>query len=344
MFTPLFHPHIGGVETHVKRLTEELIKKEYIIMIVTSRYNQSLLNFEKLNNVNVHRFYRTSLPKIWLWIFKHRQLIKKSDIIHCHDFHTFIFWYLPFRLLYPFKPVFITFHGHEGVFPIPRTIKLKRKIAEFLTKGNICVGDFIPKWYDTNADFIIYGGVGFPNSEEGVGDQKNSGVFVGRLESDTGIMTYINALKILKINYGINLEVDVCGDGSLRENIEATIKENKLSVKLLGFVDNLLGYMRKNRFAFVSGYLTILEAMINKNLVFAVYENELKKDYLTLMPNSERTMVIVGSPEELAEKIAHYSKNPEKANEKINNAYKFAKEKTWEKVADTYIQLWRTKK
>lgn len=342
MFAPLFHPHIGGVEKHVKRLSEELIKKGHKISLITIKHDKTLPSFEKLNKIKVHRFPRMSLPKTWFWIYKHRDLIKSADIIHCHDFATFIYWYLPFRFLYLLKPVFVTFHGFEGIIPIPKKILLMRKVAEFLTKGNICIGDYIPKWYGTKATFVSYGGVDIPPTISNT--NYDSAVFIGRLEKDTGIMTYVNAIKILKNKYNINFEVDICGDGSLRETIEKAIKENELNIKLHGFVENPTDYLIKSKFAFVSGYLAILEAMINKKLVFSVYENELKRDYLTLMPNSKSMMIITSSPEELAEKIAYYHKNPERAEEKIENAYNFAKEQTWDKVADTYLKLWSVEK
>ena len=162
MFAPLFHPHIGGVEKHVKRLSEELIKKGYEVTVVTINYNQSLPDFQVLSRIKVYRFPKMRLPKIWFWICKYRKLIKSADIIHCHDFSTFIYWYLPFRFLYPLKPVFITFHGYEGITPIPKKTLFKRKVTEFLTRGNICIGDYIPKWYGTKASFISYGGVDIP--------------------------------------------------------------------------------------------------------------------------------------------------------------------------------------
>jgi len=340
MFAPLFHPHIGGVEKHVKRLSEELIKKRHKITVITIKHDQSLPDFEELGKIKVFRFQKMRLPKVWLWIYSHRYLIKNANIIHCHDYTTFIYWYLPFRFLYPLKPVFITFHGYEGIIPIPREILFKRKITEFLTKGNICIGDYIPKWYGTKADFISYGGVNMPPLPPVNNASYNGAIFIGRIEKDTGIMTYINALKILKSKYGINLKVNICGDGSLQEEIGRLAKENKLNSKLHGFVEDPVDYLIKSKFVFVSGYLAILEAMINKKLVFSVYDNELKKDYLTLIPNSEKMMVIVSSPEKLAKEILHYYKNPEKANEKIKNAYNFAKKQTWGKVANIYLKLW----
>jgi len=71
-------------------------------------------------------------------------LIQEADIVHCHDV---FFWYLPFRFLYPKKKVFTTFHGWEGIFPPKWQAKVIRNISEKLSFGNICVGDFIRKWY-----------------------------------------------------------------------------------------------------------------------------------------------------------------------------------------------------
>ncbi|TFH43143.1 MAG: glycosyltransferase [ANME-2 cluster archaeon] len=156
-------------------------------------------------------------------------------------------------------------------------------------------------------------------------------------------MAYIEAIKILKNKYNINIEVDICGDGSLRESVEKTILKNEMNIKLHGFVNNPTDYLVTSKFAFVSGYLAILEAMINKKLVFSIYENELKKDYLTLIPNINRMMIIASSSEELADKIAYYNKNTDAAEEMVKNADSFAKEQTWEKVADTYLKLWDVK-
>ena len=342
MFAPLFHPHIGGVDKHIKRISEVLARRGHEVSIITIKHDKSLPDFEELNKMKVYRFPKMRLPKVWLWIYKRRDLIKNANVVHCHDFATFIYWYLPFRFLYPLKPVFVTFHGYEGIIPIPRKILFKRKITELLTKGNICIGDYILKWYGTKASFISYGGVDMPAPLSNTNPE--GAVFIGRLEKDTGIMMYIDALRILKEKQGINLKLDVCGDGKLREKIQEIIKGNELNVELHGFVENPLDYLDKSKFAFVSGYLAMLEAMINKKLVFAVYENKLKKDYLTLMPNSKNMMVIASSPEELAEKIAYYLNHQKETEEKIKNAYLFSKDQTWEKVTNTYLKLWGMEK
>ncbi len=342
MLSPSFYPQIGGVENHVKRISEELIKKGHFIIIITAKNQESLLDYEEIKTIKVYRFSCSNLWEIWLWLFRKRELICNADVIHCHDFSTFIYWYLPFRFLFPFKPVFITFHGHEGILPIPKKILIERRITNILTKGNICIGAYIPKWYGTKTNYILYGGVDGPakNNIDEVLDYKKT-LYVGRLERDTGIMAYIMAIKILEGKYCLKLEMDVYGDGSLRSTLEDYINRNGLKVKIHGVVREAFSDCPVGKFAFVSGYLAILEAMINKKLVFALYENELKKDYLTALPNSGNIMVIVSNPHELAEKLFYYYENRNKTEQKIITAYNFAKQQTWGKIADSYLRLWK---
>jgi len=338
MFTPYFYPHLGGVEIHVKKVSEELVRAGYEVSIMTIKHGITLKDFEILNGIKIHRFSKIKLLQTWYWIYNHRDLIINADLIHCHDFNSFVFWYFPFRFMFLFKPVFVTFHGYEGIIPIPKKILFLRKITEFLTNGNICIGDYIRKWYGTKANFISYGGVDLLPIEKNT--HFETALFIGRLEKDTGIMTYIDAIKILKKKYNINFKVGICGDGSLRKTIDESIKTNELKVKLFGFVENPTDYLMKCKFAFVSGYLAILEAMISKKLVFSVYDNELKKDILNCIPDSRNTMIIASSPEDLADKIVYFLNNPEKEKEIINNGYNFAKNQTWKQVTAIYLKLW----
>lgn len=353
MVAPLFRPHIGGVEKHIERVSQELIERGHEVNIVTMKHDKELPDFEEFGKMKVYRFPRCFHPHIyipfmgfqeitvdvWWWLFKHRRLIQNSDLVHCHDFSTFVYWYLPFRFIYPQKRVFITFHGWEGIFPIPRKIILQRKIAEFFTKGNICVGHYIPAWYGTSCDFVTYGGIDEPK-EPPPKALRISAVFIGRLERDTDVLEYIDTIKILREEYNMEIKLEICGDGTLRERIQEIIKRMNLSIILQGFVKNPIEYLRRNRFSFATGYLTILESMINKRLVFCVYTNPLKKDYLTLMPNSRTIMITSSSGKELARKIRKIIDNPKIEKRMIKRAYDFAKKQTWGKVADAYLKLW----
>lgn len=345
MITPKFYPDIGGVEKHVLRVSEELINRGYEITVITKKQNVSTLEVDKHNAVTLYRIPCTRIHEIWLWLFKNRDILKRADIIHCHDFGTFIFWYLPFRVLYPKKPVFITFHGFEGIIPIPRTIVALRKMTEKLTKGNICIGDFIPKWYGTKPTMVLYGGVDLPKNLDQANtskpDQKKM-IYIGRLEEDTGVKEYISALVILKSKYNLDIPGYICGDGSLRSTIQSELTTHGLKHEMLGFVQSPEEYLQNCQFAFVSGYLAILEAMAYRKMVLNISTNALKNDYLRLIPNADAIMVTVDSPEELAERIAYYYNHPSTIDKFTVGARKFAEEHSWESVTDGYVRLWQS--
>ncbi|KKU58591.1 MAG: Glycosyltransferase, group 1 family protein [Candidatus Amesbacteria bacterium GW2011_GWA2_47_11b] len=155
MMTRLYWPHVGGVEKHVEKICDVLSKKHQIT-VVCEKHDPKLPDFGRRRGVAIYRIMGVDKWTIWKWWFGHLNLINNADIIHIHDV---FFWFLPFRLPYWFKKVYMTFHGYEGAdAPNWRQI-MWHKLAFWLTRGNICVGDFHRKWYGVKPDFVTYGAV-----------------------------------------------------------------------------------------------------------------------------------------------------------------------------------------
>ena len=345
--TPRFLPEIGGVEKHVYHVSRRLTANGYAVTILTGTRKSDLVPNEPIDGIPVYRINLSKGSKgkfkilrdvlsVWHFIIRNFQFLINTDVIHFHDVETFL-WFSPIILLIR-KPFFITFHGFEG-YPIPKVTRIFRKISEKMVDGNICVGQFITKWYGTKATYMTLGGVDSSelNSEFSA---EFSAVFVGRLTEDTSINEYIDALRTLQEQYGIKLPLHVCGDGPLRCKIEDFAKKNNLQIFLHGFVKNPERYVFSCRFAFVSGYLSILEAMSLKKPVFSIYRNNLKKDYLYSIPNAQNIMFLANSSKQLAQKINSVVTCPDVANQLVENAYVFANEHTWEKVAQIYQKLY----
>lgn len=338
-----FYPEIGGVEKHIYELSQELIRQGHAITVIAENHGSK--DVEQRNGIKIIRVNAGNDDwfkkfRIWQQIWKHRKLIKKSDIIHCHDV---FFWYLPFRFLYPKKPVFVTFHGYES-YPILGKAKLQHWLAEKLTRGNICIGDFIKKWYGTKPTFVAYGGVDSnlfaerayanrrvtPSTSSGK-KMKESALFIGRLDAQTGILTYVKAYEILQKKHP-KFVFTVVGDGEYRELIEK-------KVKVFGFQKDPEKYFQQHQFAFVSRYLSILEAFAARKLVFAVYDNPIKEDYLRMTPFA-KFLIIENNPELLAKKIEYYLNHPQEEKKMISYAHKWVSNQTWEKMSKTYLNHW----
>lgn len=337
--TRLFYPHIGGVEKHVMELGKRLVAKGHKIIVVTEELQGNIAdrNTAFKEGIEIYRIPVGSRNwskkfRIWFWLFKNRGLITNSDIIHCHDV---CFWYLPFRFLYPRKPVFTTFHGYES-YPVSLKAIIIRKISEKLSFGNICIGDFIKKWYGTKPDYVSYGAVEIPQlSLRGEQRRNNlsqpSAVFIGRLDDQTGILTYNEAFKILRKKYP-KFEFLVVGEGSYKNLI------NK-AAKVIGFQKDPEKYFQSYRFAFISRYLSILEAMAGKRLVFAVYDNPVKEDYLKMAPFAE-FIIIEDKAENLVYQVEKIINNPKIEQEMVEKAFEWVKNQTWEEMTKIYIKLW----
>jgi glycosyltransferase involved in cell wall biosynthesis len=345
--TPRFYPEIGGVEKHCYMVTQELSKHGIQVNVITGSLDHKLLPKERQNNLQIYRiffkkknnrnlFTILNLVKPWIFLLKNFQILIRNDIIHLHDFQTFL-WLCPFLIFFK-KNIFITFHGFES-YPISRYSRVIRKIAEQTLAGSICVGDFIIKWYGAKPEYITLGASEIHSLLTNPVDK--AAVFVGRLTNDSGVLDLIKAIEILKKNYAIQLSLHICGDGQLRKTIEETAKDCGLEIHIHGFVTTPKEYVISSRYVFATGYLSILEAMTLKKPVFSFYNNPLKRDYLYSFPEAEKLMVIASSPEDLAEKIFRAVENPDQTNLLVEHAYEFACEQTWDKVANLYLKLYR---
>jgi glycosyltransferase involved in cell wall biosynthesis len=336
----LFSPHIGGVEKHVWEIGTRLSQEGHRLIVITESSSEVYPNggnpslFETIDGIEVYRIpvgedEKAKKWKIWWWMWQQRGLVKKADLIHCHDV---FYWYMPLRFLYPFKKIYMTFHGYES-YPLKHSAIWMRKIAEKLTKGNICIGDFMKKWYGTKPTYISYGGVTIPKKDE-IGNMKvkrETAVFWGRLDDQTGILTYLASESIINKKYA-QFSLTVLGEGKLSNKIGHR-------VKTLAFQKNISEYLNNNQFAFVSRYLSILEALAAKRLVFAVYDNPLKEDYLK-MATFAPYIVIEKTPEKLAEKVLFYIENPKLEKEKITAGYEWVRTQTWDNAVNLYKKLW----
>ncbi len=342
-FSRLFYPHIGGVEKHVLEVSKHLIKKGHFVTVLTEKFERDLLHTDEINGIKILRidvgndnFFKKF--RIWKNLFKYRELIKKSDIVHAHDV---FFWYFPFRFLYPSKKIFTTFHGYEGNKIPGFKPKLMHKIAEKLSKGNICVGDFLKKWYGTKPDYVTCGAVEVSSIKYrvlSINRNKIKFLFLGRLEEETGIMEYLKSLKILT-EKGYKFSLVVLGDGSSRKKAEIFTKNNKINAKFKGFVENIDKYLQDCDFVFTSRYLGILEALSFKKFIFAHYNNLIKKDYLEMAP-FEKFISISAGYKQLSLSFEYLLKDIQKRENMINNGFDWVKNQTWDKVATTYLKLW----
>lgn len=231
-------PRVGGVERHLKFIISNFKSTNPDIEIKT-------ISEEDIKPPRIKYF---GLLYIWYWLFKNRELITRSNVVHIHD--VFI-WYLPFRFLFPFKKVYITFHGWEGKWPIPLWNILNKRVANLLCSGSIAVGKYIERWYGIKSNYIIHGAVEkLPKTK--FKKIKNTIVYLGRQDADTGINEFKNWLSG---------------------------QETKYKVKYITNDPNPEKYLITAEYCVPSGYLSYLESLSYGCKIITFGNNPLKKDY-----------------------------------------------------------------
>ncbi|WP_338029962.1 glycosyltransferase family 4 protein [Geothrix terrae] len=346
-----FHPHAGGVERHVLEVSRRLMRRGHEVVVVTEAHEPGLpagdvleLPEGRLEIRRVPRFEhgRASFlrPAWWRGWAGARAAFREAGLLHFHDYPPFLYWFLPVRWLFPGKPAFVTFHGWEGACPPdPRVVRIRRWVERW-TRGNICVGAFIPVWYGTRCRHLTYGGVEAPSRAAAEGSEGTSSlVFLGRLAEDTGVRQCLEASALLQ-RQGLGFPLTLCGDGPLRAELEARAAGLGLQAKFLGWVREPARELAHAKLVFTSGYLAILEAMAQGKVVCATYDNPLKEDYLRLFPEAESRMVVAGDAESLATRMAGLLADPGRLQIMGEDARAWALTQTWDRVADLYEDLW----
>lgn len=338
--TPRFWPDRGGVERHVLRLSQELIKDGHqVSVLVKIARARKVPQLENHGGVRIIRIRRNRLRG--MEVFSHRflsALLRESDVIHCHDHSTFG-WIAP---LLPILAVlrrrtYVTFHGWEGRCPPLRRVVFLRKVTEWLTRGNLCVGDYIAKWYGTKPAKVIYGGVDPCQESDGAGEFY---LYSGRLSEDVGIFAYLCAWnELTRTVTGLRPPLVICGDGPLRKECERYVDQNGLSnVRFEGMVPDVMPYLARAKAVMTTGYLGMLEAFACGKQVIAFYGNRLKRDYLMMMPDAQSAMIITGSTSEIVAALTELESQTNVTDNASGRA--IASSSSWQHIKRAYHDVW----
>ena len=89
---PLFFPHFGGIETHVREISKRLVKLGVDIKIYTTDPSGKLPKEENIDGVEVHRFRSYAPNSLYYFspnLFFELGKLKRAKIIHVHSFPDF---------------------------------------------------------------------------------------------------------------------------------------------------------------------------------------------------------------------------------------------------------------
>jgi len=279
---PIYCPHIGGVEEHVKNISERLAKK-YDITVCTTDPTSMLPKEEVINGVKIRRFKSWAPNEAYYFSRELKRYLAKNlasfDIVHAHSYHAFPALYAAEakgRNKFVFTP---HYHGTGHTFfrsllHIPYKF-LGKKIFENADKI-VCVSNFERSLVlrnfkvDEEKVAVIPNGL---NLEEFRGLKKRVGncriiLHVARLERYKGVHYLIEALP--KLDDDIVLEI--VGKGPFKEHLIKLAKKLKVENRVRFFQDLprselLQKYADADLFALLSKHeaygITVAEALVS---------------------------------------------------------------------------------
>lgn len=296
-----YPPALGGVETHVQRLSEGLAARGHDVQVATSTL-RSEFPFEHLTaeemagdratRVRVHRFRAATLggDMHWPWLRGLNAWLARAardvDVVHAHSygFHHTLAAAAAARLLG--KPFVLTphFHPHWSMELGARRRHLRRAFdalvkAPLLTAPDaiVCVSraeagllgaprperlHFIPNGVDPRPFQVAKG----DRFKERLGIAGPSALFVGRLAANKGLFTLLDAWRAMPRHATLL----IAGDGHLAGPLAERAAREGLQgrVRLLGPLpdaDLLEAYAASDVFVLPSEYeafgIVLLEAM-----------------------------------------------------------------------------------
>jgi len=214
--SPKYSPFIGGVEEHVRNISEQLAKEHQVTVFATDDSGE-LPKEEEVNGVLVRRFKCFAPHNAYYLSFEMWNELKKSefDIVHGHSYHTLPLYLSRYakRARYVVTPHYERYGGTRF-----RTFLLKlykpfgRRVFED-ADAIIAVSE-----YERGLLLEDFGGISdkislIPNgvslnefaSLQGVAKKEKTILYAGRLEEYKGVQYLVGAMPLLKGDFSLEI-------------------------------------------------------------------------------------------------------------------------------------------
>ncbi|MFQ5591156.1 MAG: glycosyltransferase family 4 protein [Phycisphaerae bacterium] len=341
-FAHRYWPSVGGVEKYTQRMAQALVSMGHRVCVVAGATQERLPVEEIHEGVVIHRFPALrSATRCRCWLLSRLRLFTRADIIQVSNTHMLEYYWRMIGVLVDRRKVFLTRHGMSARYPVPTSERRRAVRSLALCSGVAHDGRFIERWLGVKPDICPAQGL-HPETDDlqpVPEPPPTSSCYVGRLEPDTGIRIYIDAVRTLTCDMRLPLTLNVYGDGSLASELRQYCRRARLPVRFHGAVADAQTRITESCFAFVDGRMAIQEAMARRRLVFAAYTNPLKRDYLEGESFSPY-LIAVASGEELAHRVAYSISHPDERVDLVSRAHAYTRTLSWHHTARSYLQLW----
>jgi glycosyltransferase involved in cell wall biosynthesis len=352
---PRYYPDIGGVETHVKEISEQLVQRGFEVEVVCTDPTGKHPREQVINGIMVRRFRSFApqdayffAPQIYFYLKK-----AECDVIHAHNYHA-----LPalFAAFAKNNRRFI-FTPHTFGFPhtFPRNIfhKVYKPLGRFMfTSADMVISiaeveeEWLRKTFKVPLTKLCYIPLPIEISNP-KRDRENKGgikiAFLGRLSKEKNIDILIEAFNIVK-KANPDCELYIAGDGPLRGYLER-LSKNMDDVHFVGSLihDETLRLLDEADILvlpsqFEVSPVSVLEAMVKQIPVIVTPVGELR---YTLKHEETCLFSKIGDAADLADKILLLIADRKLAKKIADNGRTFVEERhDINKILNEYVKLY----
>lgn len=243
--TPRYPPRTGGVERHVKEISERLVDRGHEVVVHTADLGPDVEGWETRNGVEVRRHRGFSPGEAFHVAPGITSSVPQSDadVVHAHNYHSILAFLAALSVTDERFVMTTHYHGESASGFRDRLLSLYRPIGKWAIKqvdSVIAVSEWEQE--QLREDFgvdatVIPNGVDverFANSDPEKRDRPYL-LTVGRLEEYKGVQHVIRAMSELE-----EYDLLVAGSGTYREELERIALEEGVEdrVEFLGYVDD----------------------------------------------------------------------------------------------------------
>lgn len=261
--SPGYFPSIGGVEEHVRNISERLAQEHKVTVFATDPSGE-LPKEEIINGVLVRRFKSFSPQNAYHMSFNMLRELKRSefDIVHGHNYHAFPLFFSRNAM----KKRFVVtpyYHGHGSTALRDLLIRMYKPFGQkSLQEADKVIAlsnyekDLLIRIFNMDSDKIVVIPSGI-NLDEFKGLKMTRGepktiLYVGRLEEYKGVQHIIHALPLLDAGF----RLEIVGNGPYKEHLIGLSRKLGLEERI-AFYQDLPREELINRYA-AAGLLVLL--------------------------------------------------------------------------------------
>lgn len=242
---PRYSPHTGGVETHVKEISERLVERGHEVVVHTADAGGDVENKGIRNGVRIHRHRGFSPGGAFHIAPSIASSVRRSgaDVVHAHNYHSLPVFFAALGVTDERFVVTTHYHGESASGYRDRLLSLYRPFGRWAieqAESVIAVSEWEQE--QLREDFgvdatVIPNGVDVERFANAEPEERLRPYLltVGRLEEYKGVQHVIRAMPELE-----GFDLLVAGSGPYREELERIASEESVEgrVEFLGYVDD----------------------------------------------------------------------------------------------------------